>query len=494
MRLDLLLKDLPSASVHGRPDIEITSIAAHHDAVTAGGLFFAIRGYRTDGHTFIPQALSQGAAAVVAEQPVEVPSGVTRVQVSDTRLALAFISAAYYGHPSRQVRLIGVTGTNGKGTTAYLIEALLAAAGKRCGVIGTMGARLGERTWPLERTTPEATDFQRLLREMAGARTPYVVAEVASHALALHRVAGAHFAAAVFTNLTQDHLDFHKTLDGYVAAKRRLFEMVERDGVSVVNADDASGAVMALASRAPVVTYGIDRAAQIRASDLHLGLEGTAYTVRTPQGTLRIRASLRGRFNVYNALAAIGVALAEGVPPEVIPPALEVFRGVPGRFEPVEAAQGFGVVVDYAHTPDGLLNVLRTVRDFVPGRTIVVFGAGGDRDRTKRPEMGAIAAAFSDVAIVTSDNPRTEAPMAIIEDILAGIRQPADGSGGQAQVEVEPDRRKAIHRAIALARTGDFVIIAGKGHEPYQEINGVKYPFDDRVIAKEALHARATHA
>ena len=483
MRLDCLLQDLPAASVRGRTDISVSALASRHDAVSAGGLFVAVRGFTHDGHSFVPEAVKRGAAAVVVEREVEVPWGVTVVRAPDTRLALALLSSAYYGHPSRRLRVIGVTGTNGKGTTAYLIEALLNAAGRRCGIIGTMGAKMGDRTLGLDRTTPEAPDLQHLMHAMVEEGLGHVVMEVASHALTLHRVAGTRFLGAVFTNLTQDHLDFHKTLDDYRTAKRRLFEMVEPSGVSIVNVDDPSGEVMARASRARVVRYGIEQSAEIRAADIRLRLDGMDYVVHSPAGTMRIASRLQGRFNVYNSLAAIAVALAEGVDPALIPQVLAAFAGVPGRFEPVDEGQGFGVVVDYAHTPDGLENVLRTARDFVRGRTIVVFGAGGDRDRTKRPKMGAIVEALSDVAIVTSDNPRTEEPMAIIEEILAGIRE-------RANVEVEPDRRQAIFRAIALARPGDFVIIAGKGHEPYQEIRGVRYPFDDRLIAREALTQR----
>jgi UDP-N-acetylmuramoyl-L-alanyl-D-glutamate--2,6-diaminopimelate ligase len=347
-----------------------------------------------------------------------------------------------------------------------------------------MGARIGARDVPLDRTTPEAVDLQRLLREMVDAGLRHAVVEVASHALALRRVDGTRFAAAVFTNLTQDHLDFHKSLEEYRAAKRRLFAMVEPDGVAVINADDPHGAVMASASRAPVLTYAIDRDADLVATGLRLHLGGSDYTLRTRGGEVPVTTRLHGRFNVYNALAAAALARHYGADPETIRGVLAAFPGVPGRFEAVDEGQAFGVVVDYAHTPDGLQNVLRTAKDFVRGRTIVVFGAGGDRDRTKRPVMGAIAAALADVAVVTSDNPRTEEPGAIIDQILAGMRE------GTAQIEVEPDRRRAIGRAVALARPGDFIIIAGKGHEPYQEIHGTKHPFDDRLVAREALRAR----
>ncbi|MBI2246354.1 MAG: UDP-N-acetylmuramoyl-L-alanyl-D-glutamate--2,6-diaminopimelate ligase [Armatimonadetes bacterium] len=482
MRLIHLLREagLPTSGV---ADGEISGITADSRQVRPGMMFVAIVGFTHDGHTFVPDAVSRGAAAVVVERDVLVPEGVPRIAVPNSRETLGHLGSAFYGHPSRELSVLGITGTNGKGTTAYLIEAILSGAGRPCGIIGTMGAKMGEATIDLERTTPEAPELQRLLREMADRRIRYVAVEVASHALALHRVTGMRFAAAVFTNLTQDHLDFHKTFDAYLAAKRRLFEMVEPDGVAIINADDPAGAAMARASRAQTVTYGITSGADVRASDVRLHLGGTEFRIVTPRGhAALLRSRLHGRFNVYNTLAAIAVAQWAGVTLDELAPALQSFSGVPGRFEAVDEGQPFGVVVDYAHTPDGLANVLQTAKDFVRGRTIVVFGCGGDRDRTKRPIMGRLAAELADMAIVTSDNPRTEEPGAIIEEILAGIRD-RDG----AQIEVEPDRRKAIYKAIGLARPGDMVIIAGKGHEPYQEIKGVKHPFDDRVVAREAL-------
>lgn len=485
MRLDELLTALPAATIAGPTDREVTGVAAHHGAVRPGAVFVAVRGFRHDGHTFAADAAARGAAAVVLEREIPLPGEVTRVLVDDSREALAQLSAAFFGFPSRALHVIGVTGTNGKGTTAYLIEAMLTGAGMPCGIIGTMGARIGRQMLPLERTTPEAIDLQRLLRQMADAGLGHAVVEVASHALALRRVAGTRFTAAVFTNLTQDHLDFHHSLEAYRAAKRRLFEMVEPEGISIVNADDPHAPVMAKSSRAPVVTYAIEGCADVTAAGVRLHLTGSAYTLRTAELSVPVTTPLQGRFNVYNALAASAVALHYGVAPEVIRDVLATFPGVPGRFEAVDEGQGFGVVVDYAHTPDGLDNVLRTAKDFVRGRTIVVFGAGGDRDRTKRPVMGAIVSSLADVAVVTSDNPRSEDPTAIIAEILRGM------AGGRAEVEVEPDRRRAIARAVALARPGDFVIIAGKGHEPYQEINGTRHPFDDRVVAREALRARS---
>ena len=492
--LQALLRELPSSQVRGPVGGPVSGIAYHSQSVRPGALFVAIRGAHHDGHAFIPEALRQGATAVVVEHPVEVPREVTQVIVPDTRVALAALSAAFFGHPSRDVTLFGITGTKGKGTTAYLLEAALSQGGQRTGVIGTLGVKLGAQVTPLERTTPEAPDLQRTLRQMADAGVRVVVMEVASHALVLHRVGGCHFHGAVFTNLTQDHLDFHKTLDAYRAAKRMLFEMVAPNGVSIINGDDPSAPVMAKASRAPVITYGLSARADVRASGVQLRLDGADFTAVTPHGETAVHLRLPGRFNVSNALAAIAAAVHQGVALHVIAQALGEFTGVPGRFEAVREGQPFGVIVDYAHTPDSLENVLRVARDFTRGRLLVVFGCGGDRDRTKRPVMGRIAAQLADVAVVTSDNPRSEEPTAIIEEILRGTGDAASGGSGarsasRARIDVEPDRRLAITRTLESAQAGDVVIIAGKGHEPYQEIKGVKYPFDDRVVAREVLQS-----
>ncbi len=504
MKLAAVLADVQSASVDGAVDREIRAIAAHSDDVVPDAVFVAIRGFTHDGHAFVPEAVRRGAVAVVVEQPIAVPTGVTRVVVPNTRIALGLLSSAFYGHPSHALRVIGVTGTNGKGTTAHLIEAILGAWGQRCGVIGTTGAKVGTQTVALARTTPESYELQALLRRMVDAEFPYAVVEVASHALALHRVAGCRFQVAVFTNLTQDHLDFHKTFDEYRATKRRLFELVEPDGVGVVNADDPHGWYMSEGSRARVLTYGIAHPADVQAEAIRLGQGRTDFIIRSPAGVHPVSTRLYGRFNVYNVLAATAVAVSQGVPLKVVADAVAQFNGVPGRFELVDEGQRFPVVVDYAHTPDGLANVLRAGADLVGGRTITVFGCGGDRDRTKRPIMGRIAVALADEVIVTSDNPRSEEPMAIIGEIVDGLGDGGAGAGDDAlrngrsqppgRVQVEPDRRKAIFRAIELARPDDIVIIAGKGHEPYQEIRGVRHPFDDRTVAREALRQWHTPA
>jgi len=485
-----LLTALDGARVHGDAARPVRGLAYDSRQVASGDLFAAIRGFTHDGHAFAPDAVARGAVAVLVERRLALPDGVTQVVVPDTRAALGPLAAAFYGHPSRDLMVIGVTGTNGKGVTTYFVDAILAAAGHRPAVIGTMGVKGPQGTAETARTTPEAPDLQRLLRDLRDQGVTHVAMEVASHALALHRVAGTHVRVAVFTNLTRDHLDFHGTFEAYREAKRRLFEMVAPDGAAVVNADDPAGEVMAAASRAPVLRFtlrppGALPAGWVAARDVQLELHGSTFTLEAEGRRVPARLRIGGGFNVANALAAVGVGVALEVPLETAVAALAEVRGVPGRFEPVDEGQAFAVVVDYAHTPDGLENVLRTARQITPGRVIVVFGCGGDRDRTKRPVMGRLAVELADLAVVTSDNPRSEEPRAIIEEILEGAR-----AVPSARYAVEPDRRAAIALAIGEARPGDCVVIAGKGHEPYQEIAGVRHPFDDRVVAREVLRAR----
>ncbi|MBI3976094.1 MAG: UDP-N-acetylmuramoyl-L-alanyl-D-glutamate--2,6-diaminopimelate ligase, partial [Armatimonadetes bacterium] len=488
MDVATLAAALPHHTLAGTPGREVHGLAYHSGQVQPGDLFAAIRGYAHDGHAFIAEAVARGAVAVLVDHPVEAP-GVIQIIVPDTRAGLAHVSAAFYGHPSRAMTVIGVTGTNGKGVTTFFLDAILARAGHRSAVIGTMGARGPSGVIETARTTPESLDLQRLLAGLRADGVTHVAMEVASHALALRRVDGTRFLAAVFTNLTRDHLDFHGTFEAYLGAKRRLFEMVEPDGWSVLNADDPAAAEMARASRAPVRRYAMAAGApgvDLRADEVRLNLDGTTFTAVTPQETHPVRLRIGGAFNVANALAALATGMALGVPLAEGAAALETVTGVPGRFEPVWEGQDFAVVVDYAHTPDGLENVLRTARQIAPRRVIVVFGCGGDRDRTKRPVMGRLAVTLADLAIVTSDNPRTEDPHAIVEEIVAGIR----ATRRRKPFEVEVDRRAAIERAIAAAAAGDVVVIAGKGHEPYQEIHGVRHPFDDRVVAREVLRGR----
>jgi UDP-N-acetylmuramoyl-L-alanyl-D-glutamate--2,6-diaminopimelate ligase len=493
MDLRTLLTGVDAPSVVGDTARQITGIAYHTRDVRPGFLFAALRGFVHDGLAFVDEAIGRGAIAILADRELApaggrgrlVSEGVTLIRVADARRALAQISAAFYQHPSQRLRLIGVTGNNGKGATTYLIEAILRRAGRRCGIIGTMGVVIDGQVYPSERTTPEAPDFQRVLRTMADQGCDYVATEVASHALVLERVSGCRVGVGVFTNLTRDHLDFHLSMEAYRAAKARLFSMVEPSGWAVLNADDPAAVVMRAATRARVMTYGLSPSAEVRGSDLTLHQRGSEFVAHTPAGTARIALRLTGAFNVANALAALAVGLTQEVPLPTIAEALSEMPGIPGRFESVEEGQPFAVVVDYAHTPDGLENVLRAAREITAGRLIAVFGCGGDRDRTKRPMMGRIAAEWADHVIVTSDNPRTEDPRAIIDEIRPGVD---DGRAGRdVRVEIEPDRRRAIGVAVSSAGAGDLVLIAGKGHEPYQEIGGVRHPFDDRQVVREAL-------
>ena len=483
MKLGELSATLPDARLAGDPGTVVLGIAHDSRTLKPGELFVAIRGLLADGNQHVESARKKGAAAIVSEQAAPADSATPWLRVTDAREALATLSAAFLGEPARALTLVGVTGTNGKTTTTYLIDAALRAAEKRVGLIGTIQYRVADRLTESSRTTPESSDLQELFREMVDARCTHAVLEVSSHSLALKRVHGCAFTVAVFTNLTRDHLDFHGDMDGYFAAKRLLFaSLLREDGVAVINADDARAAELAAASRGRVVSYGIEKPADVSARDVQLTIRGSRFVARTPAGDLPIESALLGRFNVQNLLAALAAALALGVEPATAVRGLESLRGVPGRMERVEAGQDFAIVVDYAHTDDALRNLLETVRDLKPNRVITVFGCGGDRDRTKRPLMGAVAARLSDVIVITSDNPRSEPPESIVEEILRGVN-----GGRRAERHVIVDRRDAITRAIELARPGDAVVLAGKGHETYQVLRDRTVPFDDRQVAREAL-------
>jgi len=472
-------------AVHGEAGSAfITGIAYDSRKVRPGNLFVAVEGFTTDGHAHLPQALSAGAAAVVVRDVERVPSRpVPVVEVKDTRRALALLSASFFGFPGRELTMVGVTGTNGKTTTSILIESILKHAGKSPGLIGTMYARVAGETRDASNTTPESLDLQRLLAEMRDVGHDSVVMEVSSHGLALDRVLGCAFDVGVFTNLTQDHLDFHRTLEEYYRAKRLLFEGLGVDNPkkgprgAVVNADDARARDLQRACTVPVLTYGIKNDADLRATEIEHRQGGTTLRV----GERRLSLKLSGLFNVYNALAALGAAQALGIDADVACQALEAAPPVRGRFETVDAGQDFTVIVDYAHTPDGLENILRSARDITAGRLHVVFGCGGDRDATKRPLMGRLAADLADRVIVTSDNPRTEDPKAILGQVEAGVR----AAGGSCQV-IE-DRREAIREALTSAGSGDTVVIAGKGHETYQILGARTVHFDDAEEARLAL-------
>jgi UDP-N-acetylmuramoyl-L-alanyl-D-glutamate--2,6-diaminopimelate ligase len=457
----------------GAPEVEISGLAYSSVSVAPGTLFFCVPGFRTDGHDYARDAVARGAAALVAERSLGL--GVPEVVTSDVRAAMAPIAARFHGDPTARLRVVGVTGTNGKTTTTYLTRAILERAGEPTGLLGTVSRVVGGAVEAVERTTPEAVDLQATFARMVAAGDAACAMEVSSHALALHRADAIHFGARVFTNLTQDHLDFHPTMEDYFGAKRLLFD--RPGGARVVNVDDAYG--RRLADEFPdAVTYAIDREADYRATDVDFDASGARFRCETPDGAVTIEMPLPGRFNIYNALAAIAATHALGVPLAAAQQALPEAPRVPGRFEPVVEGQDFAVIVDYAHTPDSLENVLTAARAVTRGRLHVVFGAGGDRDRAKRPLMGEIAAALADRVVVTSDNPRSEDPEAIVDEVMAGA--------GAAEREV--DRRRAIELAVGSAQPGDVVVIAGKGHEQGQEFaGGRKEPFDDVTVAREAL-------
>lgn len=490
VRLETLLEAMPEREVLGRLPGTVRGLTDDSRRVTEGSCFVAVRGLHADGHRFIPQAVERGARTVVAEPPDPLPGGaIGRILVPDSRRALPRLADAYFGHPSRALTVVGVTGTNGKTTTSYLCEALLRARGFATGVIGTIQYVVRGQARDAGQTTPEAIELQGLLAEMVAAGVGGVAMEVSSHAIALHRVDAVAFDVAVFTNLTQDHLDFHGTMEEYGATKRRLFsELLPSGGkpgaTSVLNADDPVGAEWATLLPGRVLTFGLGPGHLIRPLEHESGLGGIRLVATTPAGLVRLASPLIGEHNVMNLLGAIGAGVALGLDAGTIAAALASVTRVPGRFEQVEAGQDFLVVVDYAHTPDALERVLDTARRLTPGRLGVVFGAGGDRDRTKRPIMGRIAGRLADRAWLTSDNPRSEDPPAIIEEIAAGLARPP--REGFARV---PDRREAIRQAIAWARAGDTVVIAGKGHETYQIVGGQVLPFDDRLVAREFLAA-----
>jgi UDP-N-acetylmuramoyl-L-alanyl-D-glutamate--2,6-diaminopimelate ligase len=461
----------------GAPEVEVSGLAYDNRSVTAGTLFFCVPGFKRDGHDFAPDAVERGAAALVVERPLGL--GVPEVVVDDVRAAMAQVAARFHGDPTGTLDVVGITGTNGKTTTAFLVRSILEAAGERTGLLGTVASIVGGREEPVERTTPEAIDLQATFRRMLDEGDRACAMEVSSHALHLHRVDGIHFAARVFTNLTQDHLDFHPTMDDYFAAKRMLFE--RPGGPAIVNADDPYGRrLVDEIDGAEVLTFGIDHDADYRATGIEFDTAGSTFTIATPDGeTAEIRTRMPGLFNVSNALAAVAATRALGVPLATAAEALAGAERVPGRFEPVDEGQDYAVLVDYAHTPDSLENVLRAARRITEGRLHVVFGAGGDRDRGKRPQMGRVASELADRVVVTSDNPRSEDPAAIVDEVLAG-------TGGGAEREV--DRRRAIALAVQGAQPGDVVVIAGKGHEQGQEFEGGrKEPFDDVTVAREAL-------
>ena len=469
----------------------VAGVAYDSRAVTPGQVFVALKGLHADGTSFVRQAIDRGAVAVVSEQAAPDGVHVPWAIVEDARLALAVLAATFSRDPSRELRVIGITGTNGKTTTAYLVASIFDAAGIRCGILGTVGYRIGDEVRAATRTTPEAPEVQALLREMVDRHCGACAMEVSSHALSLRRVDGITFAAGIFTNLTRDHLDFHADMDDYFRAKRRLFEMLPRDAPSLVNLDDPRGLSLVEVGGRPV-TYAINRPADVTPGALSFSLNGLSFDVRTPRGTLHVTSKLVGRPNVYNLLAAVSTAVALDVPFDAIERGLQSLDGVPGRFQVVSGAKDeVTVVVDYAHTDDALRNLLETARALAPGRLITVFGCGGDRDHTKRPLMGAVAGRLSDLIVITSDNPRSEDPNRIIEEVQRGITPDTRRDSAQRLLTIV-DRGTAIATAIELARSGDVVLVAGKGHEKYQVIGDRTLPFDDVGVVREALMRRRT--
>lgn len=487
--LEELICELDVYETRGDLGLKVPGIAYDSRKVEPGFIFVCVEGFKTDGHNYVSAALQKGAAAVVAQKPVEVPEGVPLVLVRDSRKALALLGAAFAGHPARQLTMVGITGTNGKTTTTYLIEQIFKEKGYKTGLIGTIMNKIGDKVLPVSNTTPESLDLQLLLHEMVDSGISHVVMEVSSHALELDRVAGIEYDMAVFTNITQDHLDFHETMENYLEAKKKLFAGLSKYSgkkkrkYGIVNIDDLNAQSILKATTGTVLTYGVEGPCDIKAANINLKADGVSFYVNTPRGEFFLSLHLTGMFNVYNTLAAIAVGIVEDVDLQSIKKALESIKGVPGRLEKVDEGQAFTVLVDYAHTPDGLENIIEAAKGFAEGRVITVFGCGGDRDRTKRPIMGEIAARLSDYSVLTSDNPRTEDPLFILSQIEEGVRKVIDRS----KYSVIPDRREAIAYAIKMAQPKDVILIAGKGHETYQLINDQVLHFDDREVASEIL-------
>ncbi|GHH96463.1 UDP-N-acetylmuramoyl-L-alanyl-D-glutamate--2,6-diaminopimelate ligase [Neobacillus kokaensis] len=486
MKLQQLLTFLHPLIPFKGENPEITSIENDNRKVQNGSLFICIKGYTVDGHEFAASAVQNGAVAILAERPLKFDVQV--IVVKDTARAMAVLADAFYGHPTQQLRLIGITGTNGKTTTSHLIEKIFADRGQKTGLIGTMYTKIADKRIETKNTTPESLTLQKTFHQMVKEGVETSVMEVSSHALDLGRVHGCDYDVAVFTNLTQDHLDYHKTMEEYKRAKSLLFAQLgnsfhsERPKFAILNADDAASEIFKRSTAAHVYTYGIDQKADIQAANIQMTSSGTRFDLVIGQEKYPVQLQLLGKFSVYNVLAAISASLVSGISIQEAIISIEQVNGVAGRFEIVNAGQDFTVIVDYAHTPDSLENVLKTIQHFAKKRVFVVVGCGGDRDRTKRPLMAQIACCNATNPIFTSDNPRSEDPMAILKEMEAGVQ-------GKEYLVIE-DRREAIKQAINQAKTGDVVLIAGKGHETYQQIGNVIHDFDDRLVAREAIEER----
>ena len=484
-----LIADLRDKDVQGKQDLEIRGIACDSRKVEEGFLFVCIPGFNFDGHTFIPEALKRGASALMVEKKVALTGKVTLVKVPNTRYALSILANRFYDYPSRKLRLIGVGGTNGKTTTTYLVKAIMEEAGKKMALLGTIAYQWGPKIQPASWTTPPSLELQGMFKKLVEEDFNGVVMEVSSHALVLDRVAGCEFDVGVFTNFSQDHLDFHQTMEDYLEAETQLFRLLSqpaeghKEKKAVINIDSPYAEHIIKNTQVEILTYGIEQEADIRAHNISSSREGLRFTVITPGGESLINFSLPGKHNVYNILAAIGVGISEGISLEKMRVALAKVKNVPGRFEFIDCGQPFNLVVDYAHTPDALQKALETARELTREKVIVVFGCGGERDRTKRPLMGEVAARMSDITILTSDNPRGEDPLEITKEIEAGVKKVRPSS----DYLIIEDRFEAIKKALSLARDGDLVLIAGKGHENEQIVKDKKMPFNDKDVVKRLL-------
>ncbi|MFW5998591.1 MAG: UDP-N-acetylmuramoyl-L-alanyl-D-glutamate--2,6-diaminopimelate ligase [Bacillota bacterium] len=480
MNLKEIIQVIDPEQIYGNTDIEIADIVYDSRKASDNSLFICIEGFENDGHDYINNAVNNGTVAVLIEKDLnEYRNDITYVKVNDSRKKMSKMAALFYGYPLRKLQLIGITGTNGKTTTSYLIKSIIENAGFKTGLIGTINIIIGEERLPATRTTPESLDLYKYFSRMVKKGVTHVVMEVSSHALELERVKGMDFTIAVFTNISQDHLDFHNSLEAYLKAKSKLFQQVKENGYGIINIDDDKSDYIIKNTRGNVLTYSIENKSDIQARKIKLDIKGVHFKTDYIKN---INIKLTGRFNVYNALAGITTGKALGLSKDNIKTGLEEMEGVPGRFELIDENQNFGVIVDYAHTPDGMENVLQTAREITNNNIIIVFGCGGDRDKGKRPLMGKIGIKYGDYCILTSDNPRSEDPIDILKQIEAGIN-----SQNKDLYEVIPDRKKAIFRAIEIAQKDDFVIIIGKGHETYQIFKNKTIHFDDREVAREAI-------
>jgi len=500
VKLKTLIEDLKALKVALFNGIEIQGISSDSQSVKEGYLFVALRGSKLDGHNFIQEAILRGAAAVVCEEDFTDGRRVAKIIVKDTRKALAGLAAKFYGQPGKNIKLIGITGTNGKTTSSFLLQEMLRCAGRPAGLLSTISYNIGERTIPSVLTTPDPVTLHRCLAEMVKEKLEYAILEVSSHSLVQHRLDSLHFGTAIFTNISQDHFDYHRTMDEYLEAKSLLFKGLAQDSLAIVNRDSPAYEKIIRSTRARILTYGLNEAADVRAGNLKFSLEGSEFVLSCPQELLgekapvsqeafKLSSGLIGRHNVSNMLAAVAAALSEGIDLEIINEALKNFAGVPGRLEQINCGQEFTVFVDYAHTPEALENILSTLKKLlIKGKLILVFGCGGDRDSGKRPLMGRVAAEMADYTIITSDNPRNEEPLKIIGDIKKGI-----GSGSK-NYRIVLDRFEAIRQGLEIASKGDIVVIAGKGHETYQFLKDVTIPFDDRDVVRKILSTKGTKA